>query len=142
MKTLMLTGALGLTLAVGATGCGRGADRLERAEKMADWKVADAMDELDATPQQTERAQALAKGLVIDAKPLVKQGLEARDALISEWKASRPDSTKIHALVDAQLEAVRGFVHKVADAAIELHGLLTPEQRDEVTARLEKHAKR
>ncbi|MCC6336959.1 MAG: periplasmic heavy metal sensor [Myxococcales bacterium] len=141
MKTLMLTGALGLTLAVGATGCGRGADRLERAEKLVDWKVADAMDDLDATPRQAERAQGLAKGLVVEARPLVKQALEARDVLIAEWKTNKPDSAKVHAVVDSQLDAARGFVHRVADAAIELHGLLTPEQRDEVTARFEKHAR-
>jgi Spy/CpxP family protein refolding chaperone len=100
------------------------------------------MDDLDATPQQTARAQALAKGLVVEAKPLAKQGLEARDTLIAEWKSPRPDSAKVHAVVDAQLDAVRGLVHRAADAAIELHALLTPQQRDEVTVRLEKHARR
>lgn len=142
MTRMMLLTMTGLTLAVGATGCGRGADRLERAEQMVDWKVADAMDDLDATPQQTARAQALAKGLVVEAKPLVKQGLEARDTLIAEWKTTRPDAAKVYAVVDAQLDAVRGLAHRVADAAIELHGLLTPEQRDEVAARIDKHARR
>ncbi|MEW6434490.1 MAG: Spy/CpxP family protein refolding chaperone [Myxococcota bacterium] len=142
MTKLILSSVVGMALAMGASGCGRGADRLERASQQISWKVADAMEDLDATPQQTERAQALAQGLVADAKPVVKQGLEAREALVDEWKSARPDAAKVHALVDAQVDAVRGLVHRAADAAIELHGLLTPAQRDEVTQRLERHAKR
>lgn len=142
MTKLILSSVVGLTLAMGASGCGRGADRFERASQQVSWKVADAMEDLDATPQQTERAQALAQGLVADAKPVVKQGLEARETLLAEWKSSRPDAAKVHALVDAQVDAVRGLVHRAADAAIELHGLLTPAQRDEVTQRLERHSKR
>jgi len=142
MTRMMLLTMTGLTLTLGATGCGRGAERLERAEQVVDWKVADAMEELDATPQQTQRAQALAKGLVVEAKPLVKQGLEARDTLIAEWKSARPDAARVHGVIDAQLDALRGLAHRAADAAIELHGILAPTQRDEVTRRLEKHARR
>jgi protein CpxP len=39
----------------------------------------------------------------------------------------------VHALVDARMDAFRAFAHKVADAALEAHRILTPEQRQQVT---------
>jgi Spy/CpxP family protein refolding chaperone len=129
---------------VGATGCGGGA-RGERAEKMIALKVEDALDELDATTAQRDRVQAMTKDSIATAKPLLEQARSARAALVAEWKSERPDANRVHQLVDAQLDALRGFTHGLVDKGLELHQLLTPEQRAEVTERLErfeKHSKR
>lgn len=124
-------------LAVGAMGCGRGADRAERMEKMAQWRVDDAMSELDATPAQKDKAKALTNDVLVEARSMLKQSDASREALLTEWKSTKPDRTKVRAIIDTQLEALRTVAYKAADSAIELHATLTPEQREQVSKRLE-----
>ncbi|MBX7099537.1 MAG: Spy/CpxP family protein refolding chaperone [Myxococcaceae bacterium] len=130
---------IAVSLASVLAACGRGAPA-ERMEKMVAWKVDDALDDLDATPQQRTQVEALSKKFVADVKPVLAQGEGTRDALVAEWKKSEPDATKVHAVIDGQLDAVKALVHSVADSALEVHRLLTPAQRDDVTKRLEKHS--
>ncbi|MDP3232301.1 MAG: Spy/CpxP family protein refolding chaperone [Myxococcales bacterium] len=133
---------LGLSLAVmGATGCGGGA-RAERMEKMVQWRVDDALDELDATQAQRERVQAITKDAIAKAKPIAEQGQAASAVLVTQWKSSAPDSSAVHQLVDAQLDTVRAFAHVLVDKALEVHQLLTPKQRDQISSRLERFEKR
>lgn len=126
---------------VGMSACGGGA-RGERLEKMVQWRVDDALDELDATAAQRERVQALTRDTLAAARPLGEQAQAARTTLIAEWKSSKPDSTRVHQLVDAQLESVRAFAHQLVDRAVEVHQLLTPAQRDQISGRLDRFEKR
>lgn len=125
--------------AMGSTGCG---NRPERFEKMVQWRIDDTLDELDATQAQRERVQAITKEAIANAKPLAEQAKSTRTALMSEWKSTTPDATKVHALVDVQLESVRTFVHALTDKALEVHALLTPKQRDVLTEKAERFEKR
>lgn len=125
--------------AMGATGCG---NRPERFEKMVQWRIDDALDELDATQAQRERVQVLTKEAIANGKPLAEQAQATRAALMSEWKSTTPDSNKVHGLVDAQLDAVRAFAHSLTDKALEVHQLLTPKQRDVLTEKAERFEKR
>jgi Spy/CpxP family protein refolding chaperone len=135
---MAVTVAVGL---LGASGCG-GRHSPERVEKLVQWRVDDALDELDATPAQRERVQALAKEQVQRTKPLVEQAQRARTALIAEWKAPTPDAAKAHQLVDAQLDSVRSFAHGLVDAALEVRGLLTPTQREQISKHLDQLERR
>ncbi|MER2565160.1 MAG: periplasmic heavy metal sensor [Myxococcaceae bacterium] len=125
--------------AMGSTGCG---NRPERFEKMVQWRMDDALDELDATQAQRERVQALTKVAIANAKPLAEQAKSTRAALMTEWKSATPDAAKVHQLVDTQLESVRSFAHTLTDKALEVHALLTPRQRDVLTEKAERFEKR
>ena len=41
--------------------------------------------------------------------------------------------------MDQRLEGIRALAHRVVDAAVEVHGALTPEQRQEIAERAGKH---
>lgn len=125
--------------AMGSTGCG---NRPERFEKMVQWRIDDALDELDATQVQRDRVQALTKESIANAKPLAEQAQATRTALMTEWKSATPDAPKVHQLVDTKLEAVRTFAHSLTDKALEVHALLTPKQRDVLTEKAERFEKR
>jgi Spy/CpxP family protein refolding chaperone len=127
--------------AVGATGCG-GGNRAERMEKMVQWRVDDALDELEATQPQRERVQQLTKDTLLKSKPIIEQAQSSRTELLTQWKAAVPDSVRVHQVIDAQLDTVRVFAHHLADSAIEVHQLLTVKQRDEVSERLDRLEKR
>jgi protein CpxP len=133
---------MGLSVAVvGATGCG-GGNRAERMEKMVQWKVDDTLDEVDATQAQRERVQAITKDAIAKAKPLAQQAQGARATLLTQWSSTAPDANAVHQVVDAQLENVRAFAHVMVDKALEVHQLLTPKQRDQLTSRMERFEQR
>ncbi|MBL9039854.1 MAG: hypothetical protein JNG84_15155, partial [Archangium sp.] len=67
------------------------------------------------------------------------QAKENGEALKLEWQKDVPDAARVHAMVDAQLAAVQRFAHSLADTALEVHRMLTPEQRAHVSKRLAKH---
>jgi periplasmic protein CpxP/Spy len=101
-------------------------------------RVEDLLDDLDATPDQRTRILAI-KDRMVDAgkKAHLAKG-EVRDTLLGEWKSASPNAQKLHALVDERVEAMRAFAHQAVDAGVEAHDVLTPEQREKVTKKIER----
>jgi Spy/CpxP family protein refolding chaperone len=122
-------------------GCGGhrhgGRDPAELAAFVTD-RVDDALDDLDATPEQRARVHAVKERLLASGQTARAGHREAHDALAAEWKGERPDAAKLHALVDARAEAYRALAHEAVDAGVEVHGILTPEQRARVTKKIER----
>ncbi len=101
-------------------------------------RVDDALDDLDATPEQRTRIHEV-KDRLLAAGQKVRAGHdEAHATMLAEWKAEQPDAAKLHALVDARVEELRGLAHQAVDAGIEVHGVLTAEQRAKVTKKVER----
>ena len=100
--------------------------------------VDDALDDLAATPAQRQQIHALADGLVTRGAALRKAGEPLHAEILAQWKSDSPDRARLHALVDQQLDAMRGFAHDAVDAGVDAHGVLTPEQRAKVTKKLER----
>jgi protein CpxP len=98
------------------------------------------LDEVDATPAQRDELHALKDRLLAKGQALHADHAATHAELVAEWKADRPDAAKLHALVDARIDALRAFAHEAVDGAIEAHDALTPAQRAKVTAKLERHA--
>jgi periplasmic protein CpxP/Spy len=101
-------------------------------------RVDDALDDLDATPEQRTRIHAVKDRLLEDVQAARAGHAEAHAAVLGEWKAESPDATKLHALVDERIEVLRGVAHEAVDSGIEVHGILTAEQRQKVTKKLER----
>jgi Spy/CpxP family protein refolding chaperone len=111
----------------------------ERVKQMISWKVDDRLDELKATDAQKQSIHGLKDSLFEDGKRLFEEQKGARAEMLNQWESPNPDAKAVHALVDARLDAFRAFAHKVADAALEAHRVLTPEQRKQVTAEVREH---
>ena len=108
----------------------------ERMLSMVNARVEDALDDLDATPEQRTRVLALAERLLREGAVARDGHHEAVKALAGQWSQATPDAAAVHALVDARLDAVRKLAHQAADAGLELHGTLTPEQRAKVARKI------
>ncbi|ATB28055.1 Spy/CpxP family protein refolding chaperone [Melittangium boletus] len=121
---------------------GGGARDPERIKQMITWKLDDRLEELNATDAQKRTLQGLKDGLFEDGKRLVVENKEARKQALEQWDSAQPDATRVHALVDARVDALRGFAHKVADAFLEAHRVLSPEQRQQVSAGIRSHHER
>ncbi len=130
--------ALGMLMGFGACrGHGNGFMTPERIRTVIDWKTADFMDKIDATSQQRERIEALKDRLIQEAVTLHMQLHSNHGLFLEEWKSAAPDVERIHAELDGHARLKKAFARKVADAVIELHGILTPEQRELLTERIE-----
>ncbi len=142
-KTLAGVAALAAVVALTgfASGCGRHGHPRDPAQVQAfvDSRTSHALDDLDATPDQRAQVKQLVDAVVADGLKLRDGQREAARALVAQWDAATPDAAQVHALVDARVDALRAFAHEAADAALKVHGVLTPEQRAKVSKRLHRH---
>ncbi len=102
-------------------------------------RLDDALDDVDATPAQRDRLHAVKDRLLAKGQALHADHEGTHAELVAQWKADRPDAAKLHALVDARIDAFRALAHEAVDGAVEAHDVLTPEQRAKVTKKLDRH---
>jgi Spy/CpxP family protein refolding chaperone len=111
----------------------------ERVKQMLTWKMDDRLEDLKATDAQKQALHGLKDSLFEDGKRLFEEQKDARAQMLEQWESPNPDTRAVHSLVDARVDAFRAFAHKVADAALEAHRILTPEQRQQVTTEVREH---
>jgi Spy/CpxP family protein refolding chaperone len=128
--------AAAAALLVVPAGCHRHRADPARVDRFVTAHLDDALDDLDATAPQRTRVHELKDKLLNDGTALRQGQRDARRELVAQWDSERPDPTRVHALVDARIEALRAFAHEAADAGLELHGMLTPEQRAKVSKKI------
>lgn len=108
----------------------------QHAEKRQEWlskKIDQVLQRIQATPEQTQQIHAI-RDRVFAERP--KQADE-RGEFIQFWREDNPDPARIHAQVDERAEARRVWANQIADALVEIHGILTPEQRSQVADMLQ-----
>jgi protein CpxP len=122
-------------------GCFRGHGHRDPAQMTAfvTNRVEDVLDDVDATPDQRAKILAM-KDRMLDAAKAVHQDQGAtHEALLDAWKSdAQPDAAKLHALVDQRADEMRKLAHEAVDAGIEVHGILTPDQRAKLTKKIER----
>jgi periplasmic protein CpxP/Spy len=142
-KILTAVGSLTIVLAAGLalagfSGCGH--HRLG-PERMVNSRVNDALDDLKATPEQRQKVLAVKDRMLASVKALHGDHQALVKEALSLWESPSFDHARALALVDARIDAMRTVAHQAVEAAAEVHGTLTPEQRAQVAARMRKHAR-
>jgi Spy/CpxP family protein refolding chaperone len=142
--TLLVLGATA-TLTGFAGGCGHhgrhGRDPAAVAAFVTD-RVDDALDDLEATPEQRTRIHAVKERLLAAAQEARAKGGDHRAELLAAWRSETPDAARLHALVDAHLDELRAVAHQAVDGAVEVHGTLTPAQREQLAVKAERRMRR
>ncbi|MCP3101122.1 periplasmic heavy metal sensor [Myxococcus sp. K15C18031901] len=104
----------------------------ERIRQMVSWKLNDKLDDLDATDAQRQSINAVKDRLLDEGMKLAEAQRGVRSEVVTQLESATPDAKRLHALVDERIEAMRAFAHQATDAALEVHGTLSPEQRKEL----------
>jgi protein CpxP len=140
MKLLSITAVVvaGVTI-LSTTGYGHHRPDPARMEKMVTHRVDDALDDLQATPEQRQKITAVKDRLLLGARTLRADHRATVKEALGLWEASSFDRARALALVDARIDAMRTLAHEAVDAAAEVHATLTPEQRAQVSKRLRRH---
>jgi len=111
--------------------------RADKAYEHVTARLDDTLDELAATGAQREQVHAVKDALFDEALALRKGSREARKVALEELKRDQPDAKKLHGLVDERMDEMRKLMHQAVDGVIELHGVLTPQQRAEIAKKIE-----
>jgi Spy/CpxP family protein refolding chaperone len=126
MAFVMLTGFYGRCGSDNAEG------RAKKITRIAHAHVDDFLDDVDATGEQRGKIATLTDRVLGEGLPLIGEHQQAKKVLLDQWRSEKPDAAKVHSVIDERVDGIRRVLHTVADAAIELHQLLTPEQRKEI----------
>ena len=102
-------------------------------------RVEDMLDDVKATDAQRQQIHAIVDKVVADGKALRASHGDARAQILAQWQADQPDAARVHALIDARADTMKKFADEAADAVLQVHGILTPEQRAIVTKKIQRH---
>jgi Spy/CpxP family protein refolding chaperone len=136
----LVAGAAGFVLLSGfAGGCGHSHPR-DPAEVAAavSARVDDLLDDLKATDAQRQQVNAVKDRMLAKAQALHQAGQPLHQELMAQWNSPDPDRARLHALVDQQMDALRSFAHDAVDAGADVHAILTPDQRAQLTKKMER----
>lgn len=135
-----------------AAGCARGAhswhrcghgfhgaassqEALDRARQASGW----VLREVEATDEQKRRIDAIVAASVGQVYPLVERHRQHHRELLEALARPEVDRAEVERLRQAELELADAASSRLADAAIEALGVLTPAQREELLAHLREH---
>jgi periplasmic protein CpxP/Spy len=102
-------------------------------------RVEDMLDDVKATDAQRQQIHAIVDKVIADGKALHASHADAKNQLLAQWQADQPDAAQVHSIVDARADSMKQFADEVADAVLQVHGILTPDQRAIVTKKLQRH---
>src|SRR5262249_4096303 len=116
--------ALALTALLALSGChGHYSRDPARIAHYVSEHVDDVLDDLDAKPEQRTKTQQITGRLIKDGTELMKEHEGFKKELLAQWASPSPDAAKVHSVLDARIDQFRAFAHKLADGAIEIHGI-------------------
>ena len=125
---------LAVVLLSGFRGGGWGWNRdPERVKQMITWRLNDKLEDLQATDAQKQAVNSVKDRLFEQGKLMAQEHEGVRVEVLTQLESDYPDAQKLHGIVDSRIDAVRAFAHQVVDAALEVHKVLTPEQRKELS---------
>ena len=141
MKKTLVTALTLVAVGVGALTLTafRGHGDPAHMDQMVERRLTKMLDTVQATDAQRQQITAIKDKVLADGKALRAAHQGTHEQLLALWKSDQPDVAKVHALVDARADAMKKFADEVADAMVQVHGILTPEQRAKVADQLQQH---
>jgi Spy/CpxP family protein refolding chaperone len=110
--------------------------------KFVDFVVNEKLDEIKATDEQRQKVREIKDRLMKDGHALRANHGALHADLVKLLEQDQVDAAQVKALVHQRTDALVRFADEAAEAAVELHGVFTPEQRKQLLADLREHLDR
>jgi protein CpxP len=107
--------------------------------KFIDFAVNEKLDQIGATDAQKQKVHEVKDRLVKDGRALHEGQGALREKVLALLAQDNPDPAQLRALIRERTDALSRFGDEAADALIEIHGTLTPEQRQKLLAGAREH---
>ena len=101
----------------------------ERARKHAEFMTGFVLDEVDATPEQTEQVTAIVLGFMQDMQGLKEEHRARHVALMAALAQPEVSRAELESLRLEEFATLDGVSQKLVDAVVNAAAVLTPEQR-------------
>jgi len=111
----------------------------QRAKEFMSKRIDRMLDRINATPEQRAKINEVKDQLLQESTAMRQAQRDLKKELMAQWQNPQVDAAKVHAIVDQKVEAFRAMAQKAADAAIQVHDVLTPEQRAQLQKELSEH---
>ena len=131
--------ALSASAAWAVEGGGHGCGGWDRVRDRMQAHVNQMLDRISATPEQRQQIQAVANQMLGQAEQFHAQKVQMHDGFAAEWQKDAPDQARVNQLLDQHFAAARQFAGQMTQGLLQVHGILTPEQRAQLT---EEHRKK
>jgi len=124
-------------------GCGHRAAPVDEAEaqlqqqKVFKRRLGFVLDTLDATEAQRQQIDGLVQKAWAKGKQLRAERKRAMAVLRQQWQKPQADARAIRAAADELTRAVRDLGQQAAEIFVELHQILTPQQRTKLLQLIE-----
>jgi Spy/CpxP family protein refolding chaperone len=109
------------------------------AHAFVDFVVDQKLQEIGATDAQKHKVTEIKDRLMTSGKALHGSHAALHERLLALMAEESPDPAQVKALVRERTEAISRFGDEAAEALLELHGTLTPEQRRKLLAGAREH---
>jgi Spy/CpxP family protein refolding chaperone len=108
--------------------------------KFVDFAVNEKLDEIGATEAQKQKVREVKERLMKDGRALHESRTDLREKVLALLAQDNPDPAQLKALIRERTAALSRFGDEAADALVEIHATLTPEQRQKLLAGAREHA--
>ena len=107
--------------------------------KFVDFAVNEKLDEIGATAAQKQKVREVKDRLLKDGRALHESHEALRGKVLALLAQDNPDPAELKAVIRERTEAVSRFGDEAAAALLEVHAVLTPEQRQKLLAAVPEH---
>ena len=119
--------------------CSHGGGHGAMMHKFIDLAVNEKLDEIGASDAQKQKVGEIKDRLMARGEALRGERMAAHKEIIDQLSKDQPDAERVHALVKERTESFARFADDVASGVLEVHAVLTPEQRQKLMAHVREH---
>ena len=119
--------------------CSHGGRHGAMMHKFVDFMVNEKLDEIGASDAQKQKVREVKDRLMARGESLRGERVAAHKEILEQLSRDQPDAERVHALVKERTESFARFADDVASGVLEVHAVLTPEQRQKLLAHAREH---
>src|SRR5450755_3479793 len=108
-------------------------------QRMVDAHLEEVLDDLKATPEQRHQITQLKIGITADFQGMQDSRKALMTTLAQQFPADRLDAATLDSAADPLVKSQDKLRQDIRDAVVQIHGILTPTQRQQLASKIQEH---